>query len=143
MIVIYNGSRYERKREEQLKENQRKSEERKRKLREYKIRNWEELDKIKELKRKIKRENKRIDSIKSLRCFAQAINSVNKMFKEANQPNNQPDIDEQPVIDIIDEIKHNIIAMECEIIENKNNIKEKEKQYKKQFNREITKIRER
>lgn len=121
---------WQKERERKLALEKEKSELRKRKLLEYRIRNSKELEEIRRLKSKIKRENKRIKAIENLRIFANVVNDVNRMFREANQPNNQPDIDDSKSIDVVDEIKNNIHNMELSIIEIKDSIKEKEKLFK-------------
>ena len=128
----YQRQEAEDRREKALALKKQKSEERKKKLREYKWRNSEDLYQIKKLKQRIKQEKKRIDAIDNIRCFARAVNSVNKMFRECHQPNDVADIDTKKLDDPIEICKKNIKQYELQIIEIQERIKQKEKLFKKQ-----------
>lgn len=127
----YAQTKAEEEKEKQQKLKEEKSKQRKRKLFEYRFRNGKELSQIRLIKQKIKAEEKIIDKIKYLMCFTSAINSVNKMFREANQPNNQPDIDEKPITNQIKISQDKINQYKLEILKYKSIIKKNEKEFKK------------
>ena len=118
--------------EKQQKLKEEKSKQRKQKLREYRIRNSKEREQIRLLNLKIKQEKKRIKALENIMCFTSAINSVNKMFREANQPNNQPDVNEEPITNEIKNSKKNINQYQLEISNIKRIIAKNEKEFKKQ-----------
>ena len=126
-------------REEKLKLKKQKSEERKKKLLAYRIRNGIELYKIKELKKKIKQENRRIEMTGYYKRRADAVNIANKIFKECNQPNDVADINTKPYDNVIDMLKENIKNYELEIAEIRKQIKQKEKTFKQEIKTKLTK----
>ena len=107
-----------------------KSKERKEKLRQYKRRNWENLNKIDILKKKIKKQEKYIDYIERVNIYASVVNDVNKMFRDARQPNDVKDIDKTPITEEINKHKAIIEEYNKEIQTIKKEIKESEKIYK-------------
>lgn len=120
----------ENKREEERKLKEQKAQERKEKLRQYKRRNWEKLNEIEFLKKRIKKQEKYIDFIERVNIFASVVNDVNKMFRDARQPNDVKNIDKTPITEEIN--KHKVIIEEYnkEIQTLKKEIKESEKIYK-------------
>ena len=122
---------YEEEKERRQKLKEEKSKQRKQKLREYRIRNSKELEQIRLIKLKIKQQEKQIRALEDIKCYTSAINSVNKMFREAHQPNNQADINEKPINDEIKICKQNINEYKLQITKIKNNIKLNEKLRKK------------
>ena len=124
---------YEEKKEKERELKRQKSEERKKKLKAYKRRNMEDLLEIDMLKKKIKREQKRIDAVDNIKIFVNAVNMTNKMFRDAHQPNDVKDIDTNPHNEFIKECENRISEYNNRILEIKNKIKEKEKLYKKEI----------
>ena len=125
-------------REEKLKLKKQKSEERKKKLLAYRIRNGADLYEIKELKKKIKQENKKIEMIGYYKCKADAVNFANKIFKECNQPNDMADVDTKRHDILLNICKENIKRCELKIAEIRKQIKQKEKTFKQEIKTKLT-----
>lgn len=123
--------RYRAEKEKEAQIKKAKSEERKKKLREYKRRHWKELQEIKTLKSKIKGEQKNIKYIEEMRMYANVINSVNKMFRDAHQPNDVKDIDVKPHKDLKVLCEEKIADYNKQIEDIKKLIKQNEKEYKR------------
>ena len=121
---------WEEKQEEKLAIKKQKSDERKKKLNEYKYRNYENLIKIKELKKDIKYNERQILNLQKINIFASSVNIVNEMFREGNCscPN---DINNKPLKYKIEIYKQNISNCKNKILVIRNEIKLNEKTLKR------------
>lgn len=123
----YTQTKAEEEREKQQKLKEEKSKQRKQKLHEYRFRNCRELEQIKLLKLKIKREKERIVALEDARRYISVTNSVNKIFGEANQPY----IKEEPFVIKIKNSEEAINQYLLEIAKVKEVIAKNEKEFKK------------
>ncbi len=124
---------YEEEKKRKRAEKEVKKQERKKKLREYKWRNWEDLDKIKVIKLKIKKVKRQIDEINNTRIFAMSINSVNKLFRQCNNGQGLQDVEIQNIDSAINLLNNKIEEYENQISEIRTIIKQKEQKFKKQL----------
>lgn len=122
--------------EEKQRIKEEKSKIRKQKLREYKWRNYEDLQKIKDLKKYIKDYNNKLKQIDRLDIYAIAVNSTNEFFIGFNCscPN---DIDRSKLQNGKDFCINEIKKCEEQINNIKLKIKENEKKFKEKENDRI------